>query len=184
VATNSKDSCLLKIGAQAPDFNLPGVDGKKYSLVSFTDKKILVVIFTCNHCPYVQGWEGRIMAVQKDYGSRGVQVVGINANETRNYPEDSFDKMVVRAREKKFNFVYLRDEDQKVAKAYDAACTPEVYVFDAEKKLRYHGRIDDNYKDSNAVTSPDLKNVLEDLLANRPVKNPLTAALGCSIKWE
>lgn len=184
MAMNSKDNCLLKIGSPAPDFNLPGVDDKKYNIASFADKKILAILFTCNHCPYVQGWEDRLIAIQKDYASKGVQLVGINANETKNYPEDSFDKMVLRAREKGYNFPYLRDEDQKVAKAYDAACTPEIYVFDEARRLQYHGRVDDNYKDPKAVTSHDLRNAMEDLLAGRPVKNPLAPALGCSIKWQ
>lgn len=184
MVTSSKNTCRLKIGQPAPDFNLPGVDGKNYTLNSLKDKKIVVVLFTCNHCPYVQAWEDRLISIQKDYGPRGVQLVGINANETKNYPEDSFDKMVIRAREKKFNFPYLRDEDQKVAKSYDAACTPEIYLFDAERRLRYHGRVDDNYQDSQGVKSHDLRNALDDLLAGRSVRTPETPAMGCSIKWS
>ncbi len=168
---------------RAPDFDLPGVDGKSHSLNSFADKKVLVVFFTCNHCPYVQGWDDRVIALQKDLAAKGVQFVGINANETSKYPEDSFDKMVVRAKQKGFNWVYLRDESQKVAQSYDAACTPEFFVFDQERKLRYHGRFDDNYQDPKAVKSHDLQNALADLLANRPVRNPETPAMGCSIKW-
>ncbi len=183
MAVTSKDNCLLKIGAQAPDFSLPGIDGKTYSLASFKDKKILGILFTCNHCPYVQGWEERFVAIQRDYAAKGFQLVGINANETKNYPEDSFDKMVIRAREKGYNFPYLRDEDQKVAKAYDAACTPEIYVFDAQRRLQYHGRVDDNYKNPKEVKFHDLRNALGDLLEARPVRTPLTPALGCSIKW-
>jgi len=173
----------LQLDDRAPDFNLPGVDGKSHSLGSFSAQKLLVVFFTCNHCPYVQGWDDRLIAIQKDYGPKGVQLVGINSNETKNYPEDSFDKMVIRAKEKKFNFVYLRDEDQSVARAYDAACTPEIFLFDADGKLRYHGRVDDNYQDPKAVKSHDLRNALDDLLANRPVRTPETHAMGCSIKW-
>lgn len=183
MATLSKNNCDLTLGDTAPDFNLPGVDGKKNSLESFADKKILVIFFTCNHCPYVQGWDNRVIALQRDFAANGVQFVGINSNETKNYPEDSFEKMVVRAKEKKFNFVYLRDEDQSVARAYDAACTPEFFVFDAERKLRYHGRVDDNYQDPKAVKSHDLRNALDDLIANRPVRTPETHAMGCSIKW-
>jgi len=181
--TPSKDHRKLKLGDQAPDFHLPGVDGKKYSLASFADKKILVVFFTCNHCPYVQGWDDRVVAMQKGHASKGVQFAGINANETSKYPEDSFDKMVARAKEKGFNWVYLRDESQAVAKAYDAACTPEFYVFDQERKLRYHGRFDDNYQDVHAVKSHDLKDAVEDLLAGHAVRNSETPAMGCSIKW-
>ncbi len=182
MAISSKDHCRLKLEARAPDFSLPGVDGKTYSLASFSSK-ILVVVFTCNHCPYVVAWEDRLIAIQREYGPRGVGLVGINANETKNYPEDSFDKMVIRAREKGFNFPYLRDEDQSTARAYDAACTPEIFVFDAERKLRYHGRVDDNYQDPKGVTSHDLRNALDDLLAKREVRTPLTHAMGCSIKW-
>lgn len=183
MATSSKGNCRLKINDSAPDFNLPGIDGKNHALASFADKKILVVFFTCNHCPYVQGWEGRMIEMQRNYGPKGVQLIGINSNETKNYPEDSFEKMIVRAGEKGFNFVYLRDEDQTVANAYNAACTPEFYVFDAERKLQYHGRFDDNHQDPHAARSHDLRNALDDLLANRPVRTPLTPAMGCSIKW-
>ncbi len=183
MATESKSSCLLKIGSAAPDFALPGVDNKTWSLSSFSDKKILVIFFTCNHCPYVQGWDDRIVALQKDLAPQGVQFVGINANETKNYPEDSFDKMVAQAREKKINWIYLRDEDQSVARAYDAACTPEFYVFDAGRKLRYHGRLDDHYKDAKSAKSHDLRNALADLLEGRDVRVAQAPALGCSIKW-
>ncbi len=183
MATLSKNTCKLKLGEKAPDFRLPGVDDKTYSLTSFANKKILVVFFTCNHCPYVQGWDDRVIALQRDFASKGVQFVGINANATLQYPEDSFEKMVVRAKEKGFNWVYLRDESQDVARAYDAACTPEFYAFDAERRLRYHGRVDDNYQDARAAKSPDLRNALEDLVADRPVRTPETPAMGCSIKW-
>lgn len=181
--TLSKDLCKLQLGELAPDFRLPAVDGKDYSLASFKDRKILVVFFTCNHCPYVQGWDDRVIALQREFGPKGVQFVGINANETAHYPDDSFEKMVVRAREKGFNWVYLRDESQEAAKVYDAACTPEFYAFDAGRKLRYHGRVDDNYQDPKAVKSHDLKNALEDLTSGREVRMPLTPAMGCSIKW-
>lgn len=183
MATPSKDNCKLRLGDPAPDFRLPAVDGREYSLDSFKDKNTLVVFFTCNHCPYVQGWDDRIIALQKDFGPKGVQFVGINANETVHYPEDSFEKMKARAQEKGFNWVYLRDESQEAARAFDAACTPEFYVFDAARKLRYHGRLDDNHKDPKAVTSHDLKNALGDLVAGRDVRSPLSPAMGCSIKW-
>lgn len=183
MATPSKDSCRLRLGDAAPDFDLPAVDGKKYSLASFKDRKVLVVFFTCNHCPYVQGWDGRVIALQRECASNGVQFVGINANETVHYPDDSFDKMVVRAKEIGINWVYLRDESQEVARAYDAACTPEFYVFDSGRKLRYHGRLDDNHKDPKSVTSHDLKNALDDLVEGHDVRVSLTPAMGCSIKW-
>lgn len=183
MSTLSKDSCRLQLGDRAPHFALPGVDRKTHSLETLADKKVLVVFFTCNHCPYVKGWDDRVVALQRDFAPKGVQFVGINSNETKNYPEDSFDKMVIRAKEMKFNFIYLRDEDQSVARAYDAACTPEFFVFDSERKLCYHGRADDNYQDPKAVKSHDLRNALEDLVAGRDVRTPLTHAMGCSIKW-
>lgn len=183
MATLSKNSCQLKLGDRAPYFALPGIDGQKHSLESFAAQKILAVFFTCNHCPYVQGWDDRVIALQRDFASKGVQFVGINSNETKNYPEDSFEKMVIRAKEKKFNFVYLRDEDQSIARAYDAACTPEFFVFDSERRLRYHGRVDDNYQDPKAVKSHDLRNALDDLVGGQPVRTPETHAMGCSIKW-
>lgn len=183
MATYSKNSRLLKIGDSMPDFELPGVDGKSYSATSFAGKKALVIIFSCNHCPYVQGWEGRLVAIQKEYEGKGVQLAAINANDETEYPDDSFEQMVKRSKEKGFNFPYLRDQDQAVAKAFDAACTPEIYVFDQERLLRYHGRVDDNYQVPNAVKSHDLKNALDDLVSGRPVKTPETPAMGCSIKW-
>ena len=183
MATESKFDCQLKIGAMAPDFDLPGVDGKRYNLGCFADQKILIVLFTCNHCPYAQAYEDRLIQIQKDYERRGVQLVAINANDEKNYPEDRLDMMVVRAKEQGFNFPYLRDADQSVARAYDAACTPEAYAFDQGGALRYHGRIDDNWQNPKQVKSHDLRNALDDLLAHRPVRAPLTHALGCSIKW-
>lgn len=171
------------MGDGAPDFHLPAVDGKKYSLASFKDKRVLVVFFTCNHCPYVQGWDGRVIALQREFASKGVQFAGINANETVHYPDDSFDKMVVRAKEIGINWIYLRDESQEAARAYDAACTPEFYVFDAARKLRYHGRLDDNHQDAKGAKTHDLRNALEDLTAGREIRTPLTHAMGCSIKW-
>ena len=174
----------LKIGDKAVDFSLPGVDGKVYSLNDFKNKKILVIIFMCNHCPYVQAYIERMKAVQNDYGVKGVQVAGINSNDEINYPGDSFEKMIEFNKNRKLNFPYLRDEDQTVASAYGAQCTPECFVFDAERKLRYHGRIDDNYKDENAVKTYDLRNAINALLHNQKVVIELTPAIGCSIKWR
>ena len=174
----------LKIGSKAPDFSLPGVDGKAYSLNEFRGKRILVVVFMCNHCPYVQAYIERIKAVQSDFGVKSVQVVGINANDEVNYPGDSFDKMIEMNKTRKLNFPYLRDEDQTVATAYGAQCTPECFVFDADRKLRYHGRIDDNYKDENAVKTYDLRNAINALIHNQKVAIELTPAIGCSIKWR
>ena len=174
----------LKINDKAPDFNLRGVDGKDYSLSSFRNKKILVITFMCNHCPYVQAYIDRIKAVQDDFTIKSVQVVGINANDEINYPDDSFEKMVEMNKIKKLNFPYLRDGDQKIASAYGAQCTPECFIFDSERKLRYHGRIDDSYKDENAVKTYDLRNAINALIHDKKVPIELTPAIGCSIKWR
>ena len=173
----------LRIGERAPDFHLKGVDGKTYSLESFRDKRVLVVIFSCNHCPVVKAYEDRMIAIQRDYEPQGVQLVAINSNDDKAFPEDSFDNMVKRAREKGFNFPYLRDETQEVARAYGPTVTPEVFVFDEARTLVYHGRIDDS-KDPNSVTRHDLRNVLDSLL--RGEKPPITETrpFGCSIKWR
>jgi peroxiredoxin len=174
----------MPVGTQAPAFSLPGVDGKTYSLESFADAKVLVVLFTCNHCPYAQALEPRFIALQADYGPRGVSLVAINPNDERAYPDDDFAHMQVRAREQGWNFPYLRDEDQSVARAYDAACTPDIFVFDAARTLRYNGRCDDSWKDPAAVTRQDLRRALDAVLAGRAVDFDVHPALGCSIKWK
>lgn len=174
----------LKFGDQAPDFLLPGVDGKNYSLASFKDKKILLVIFSCNHCPYVQAYEDRMIAIQRDYADKGVQFVAICANDAKEYPDDSLENMKIRAREKHYNFPYLRDETQKIAKAYDAACTPEFYAFDAERRLQFHGRLDDNHENPKKATKHYLRDALEDLVAGKAVRTPESHPIGCSIKWS
>jgi peroxiredoxin len=172
----------LQLGARAPDFDLPGVDGKRHSLSSFAAKSILVVIFSCNHCPYVKDYETRMVSIQKDYASKGVQFVAINSNDDKAYPEDSFPEMVKRAKERGFNFPYLRDESQKVVEAYGAVCTPHVFAFDSNRVLKYRGRIDDS-RDASKVTNHDLRNALEDMVAGRSVRTPDTRPFGCSIKW-
>ncbi len=174
---------MLNLGENAPEFgDLMGADGKRYSLASFNDKPVLVVMFTCNHCPYVVAYEDRIISIQKDYAEKGVQLVAINANEDKLHPQDSYPEMVKRAKEKHFNFPYLRDADQKSAEAYGAVCTPHVFAFDKGRKLRYRGRIDDS-RDSSQVKSNDLRNALDDLVAGRRVREPDTRPFGCSIKW-
>ena len=179
MATNT-----LKIGSTAPDFNLPGIDGKKYSLASFKDKKALIVIFSCNHCPYVQAYEDRMKQIQKDYQSKDVEVIAINSNEDKGYPEDSFDNMKKRAAEQNFNFLYLRDEEQSVARAYDATHTPEIFLFDGNRKLAFHGKIDDNWQEPSKVQNHYLKNALDELLAGKEISVPETFTIGCTIKWK
>jgi peroxiredoxin len=174
---------MLELGAKAPDFrDLHGADGKRYSLHSFGDKPVLVVIFSCNHCPYVQAYEDRMIAIQGDYAAKGVQLVAINANDDKAYPEDGYPEMVERAKRKGFNFPYARDPDQKAAEAYGAVCTPHVFAFDKERRLRYRGRIDDS-RDSSGVKSPDLRNALDDMVAGKEPRVADTRPFGCSIKW-
>lgn len=173
----------VKIGVLAPGFTLPGIDGKTHGLGDYKDKKAVVVVFSCNHCPTVKDYEDRMVQIQKDYMNRGVVLVAINPNDSVKYPEDSFDNMIARAREKHFNFPYLRDEDQSVARAYGAERTPEVFLIDSRGALRYHGRIDDS-TDPRNIKSPDLRNALDALLAGRPITVVETEPHGCTVKWR
>ncbi len=173
----------LKTGSQAPAFTLPATDGKTYSLESFTLKKAVVVIFSCNHCPYVQAYEDRIMEIQKDY-SKDLQIIAISSNEDENYPEDSFEKMKERASMKGFNFPYLHDASQTVAKAYGATHTPEIFLFDSERKMVFHGKIDDNWQDPQSVKSKYLRNAIDELLSGKQISVPETFTIGCTIKWK
>ena len=174
----------LKIGSTMPGFSLKGVDNKTYSTDNFTDKKVLMVIFSCNHCPYVQAYEGRIIAIQNDYADKGVAVMAINSNDDSKYGEDSFENMIRRSNEKGFNFPYLRDEDQDVAKKFDASHTPEIFVFNKDRELCYHGKIDDNWKEPEKVKSKYLRDALDELLAGKEISVPETFSIGCTIKWK
>jgi peroxiredoxin len=174
----------LRIGSGAPGFNIPAVDGNTYSLEYFKNSKVLVVIFSCNHCPYVQAYEDRIIALQTDYKNKGVSVVAINSNALTNYPEDSFEHMIERAKIKKFNFPYLRDEDQKIAEAYGATHTPEIFLFNTERRLVYHGKIDDNWREPEKVVSSYLRNAIDELLEGKEISVPETFSIGCTIKWK
>ena len=174
----------MPIGNPAPPFSLPGVDGATRSLDSFADAEILVVMFTCNHCPYAQACEDRLIAIQEDYRARGVQLVAINPNDDEKYPDDSFERMKERAEKRGFNFPYLRDQSQEVARAYDAACTPDIFVFDRDRKLIYNGRIDDNWQQPERVTRRDLREVLDAALEGRAVDFEHVPSMGCSIKWK
>ena len=173
----------LKIGSKAPDFNLPATDGKKYSLETFAGKKAIVVVFSCNHCPYVQAYEDRIIEIQNNY-SKDVRVIAISSNEDVNYPEDSFENMKVHAEMKKFNFPYLHDETQNVAKAYGATHTPEIFLFDKEMKMVFHGKIDDNWQEPQNVKSKYLRNAIDELLSGKQISVPETFTIGCTIKWK
>lgn len=173
----------LKISSKLPDFNLPGVDGKNYSPSSFQSSKVLVVMFTCNHCPYVRAYEDRLIKLQKDFKDKSVSFVAINANDEINYPEDSFENMIKRAKEKNYNFPYLRDKSQEIAKAFGASFTPEIFVFDQNKILQYHGRVDDNWQEPDKVTKQNLKEAIEAVLANKQLERAETQAIGCTVKW-
>ena len=175
---------ILELGSKAPDFKLPAVDGKSYTLESFKDAKALCVMFSCNHCPYVRAYEGRFVALQSELGPRGFQLVAVNSNDAASHPEDGFEAMAARAREKGFNFPYLRDESQDVAKAYGAVRTPHVFLFDSGRSLAYVGRVDDSWDKPEAVTRHELRDAVEDILAGKPVRLAETFAVGCTIKWK
>ncbi len=183
----------LQIGTLAPDFKLPGVDGKTYTLASFKNANILVIVFTCNHCPTAQAYQDRIIKLTDDYKDKGVAVIAIMPNDPKaitpgelNYTDlgDSFKEMKIRAKEKHFNFPYLYDgETQSTAKAYGPVATPHVFIFDKERKLRYEGRIDDVEKPTKTPTTYDTRNAIEALLNNKEVPVTSTKVFGCSIKW-
>lgn len=183
----------LAIGATAPPFKLKGVDGKMYSLMSFKNSSVLVIVFTCNHCPTAQAYEDRIIQLKRDFGSRGVAVVAIMPNDPRSITlneldytdiSDSYEEMKIRAKQKQFNFPYLFDgETQAVAKAYGPATTPHVFIFNKERKLCYQGRIDDMEKPSKTPTSYDTRDAINALLSNKEIVNTTTKVFGCSVKW-
>jgi peroxiredoxin len=174
----------LQLGAKAPDFKLPATDGKTYQLSDFDDAKVLVVFFTCNHCPYVLGSDEVTRQAALKFAPQGVKFVGINANSKVTHPEDDFETMVARMKEQKFPWVYLYDESQQVAWAYGALRTPHFYVFDQNRNLVYTGRGVDNPRDTSKMTVNDLDRALTELVAGQPVSVPLTNPIGCNVKWE
>lgn len=174
----------MPVGTIAPPFELPGVDSEMHALSSFDSAGVLVVVFTCNHCPYAKAAEDRLIDIQGDYAERGVRLVAINSNDEGAYPSDSFAAMRERASAKHFNFPYLHDATQEVARAYDAACTPDVFVFDAERRLTYNGRIDDNWQSSAEVTRRDLRAAIDAALEGRPLDFDVVPSMGCNIKWR
>lgn len=168
----------------APDFSLKGTDGKTHSLADFKDAKALVVVFSCNHCPYVKAYEGRMIALQKDFAAKGVRFVAINSNDDKGYPDDSFENMVKRAKEKGFNFPYLRDDTQQVAKAYGATHTPHLFVFGPDRHLAYTGKIDDNWENPSGVKKQYLREALDAIVSGEAPPLAETHAIGCTIKWR
>ncbi len=179
--TESRD---LSLGTPCPDFRLPSVDGKTFKRDDFRDKPVLVVMFICNHCPYVQAIEDRIVALAREYGPRGVQLVGICSNDPTDYPDDRPERLLARWRAKGYGFPYLIDESQDVARAFGAVCTPDIYVFDRERKLAYHGRVDDNWQNPSKVTRRELALALDALLSGKPAAREQVHSIGCSIKWR
>lgn len=177
-------SNMMELGTPAPNFNLPATDGKTYSLDDFSDARLLLVVFTCNHCPYAKAVEDRLIRIGRDYQPKGLAMVLINSNDTENYPDDSFENMKQRAEEKDYPFPYCFDETQEVAKVYKAACTPDPYLFDADRKLIYRGRIDDNWQEPDKVTRTDLRDAIEAALAGQPVAEEQFSSMGCNIKWK
>lgn len=179
------------LGTKAPDFKLPCIDGKTYSLADFFDTKALVVVFMCNHCPYVIAVQKRINALAKEFAPKGVRLVGINSNDSTKYKEDSFEAMKQRTREQHFVFPYLFDENQDAAKSYGAVCTPDFYLYapsgsgsEIDFVLRYRGRLDDSWKDESAVKIRDLALAIDCILEGKPIPAEQIASMGCSIKWK
>jgi len=174
----------LGIGTKAINFNLKGVDGKFYSLDTFKDKKVICIIFMCNHCPYVIAVQQRINQIAKDYAGKSFALIGINPNDPVSYPEDSFDNMVIRSKEEGYVFPYLFDVTQEIARTYDAVCTPDIYLYDENRVLKYRGRIDDNWKDESAVTRKELRMAIDRMLENKEIDFEMVPSMGCSIKWK
>ena len=174
----------LQIGDQAPDFELPATDGSTYRLSDFDDAQVLVIFFTCNHCPYVLGSDEVTRQTAEQFMPQGVRFVGINSNSANTYPTDSFEHMVERMDTHQFPWLYLHDESQDVALAYGALRTPHFYVFDQSRKLVYTGRGVDNPRDTSKMTVNDLESALREHLAGKRVSTPVTNPIGCNVKWE
>ena len=176
---------MLSLGTPAPDFQLPDTAGKTFTLASFKDKPALLVIFMCNHCPYVKHLRGGLAQLARDYSRRGAAFVGINANDVKNYPDDSPAKMALEAQSAGYTFPYLFDEPQAIAKAYRAACTPDFFLFDRGRRLVYRGQFDASRPGNGIpVTGKDIRAALDAALAGEPPSTLQTPSLGCNIKWK
>ena len=180
------ESTMLELGVKAPDFSLPDtVSGKMMSLEDIASEKGTVVMFLCNHCPYVIHVNEEIVNISTEYQAKGIAFVGISSNDVVNYPQDGPDEMKRHAEETGYNFPYLYDKSQEVAKAYDAACTPDFYIFDGQQKLVYRGRLDDSRpKNTNPLTGKDLRDALNAMLAGEKVSEKQYPSGGCNIKWK
>lgn len=178
-------STMLPLGKQAPDFSLPNVDGKTVSLANFKGAPALLVVFMCNHCPYVKHVADGLAQLARDYQAKGAAVVGISSNDVSSHPADSPEQMVAEAEARGYTFPYLYDENQAVAKAYRAACTPDFYVFDKDQELAYRGQMDSSRPNSGIpVTGGDLRAALDAVLAGKPVSADQKPSIGCNIKWK
>nr|AIF01064.1 alkyl hydroperoxide reductase/ thiol specific antioxidant/ Mal allergen [uncultured marine group II/III euryarchaeote KM3_141_A08] len=177
------ESTMSALGTSAPDFALPEpASNREWTLADF-GAEALVVVFTCNHCPYAQAVEERVIALARGFAGRA-DFVAISANDVEDFPDDAPAKMAQRAREKQYPFPYLYDESQAIARAYGAACTPDFFLYDADRKLAYRGRLDDNWQEPERVEREELRDAIEALLASEPVAEPQLPALGCNIKWR
>jgi peroxiredoxin len=174
----------LQIGDRARDFDLPATDGKDYRLSDFDSAPVLVVFFTCNHCPFVTGSDEVTRQTAEKFAPQGVRFVAINSNSENTYPEDDFAHMVERMKAHRVPWVYLRDQSQEIARAYGALRTPHFYVFDRARKLVYTGRGVDNPRETSKMTVNDLERALQEHLEGKPVSVPLTNPIGCNVKWE
>ena len=174
----------LQIGEKAPDFTLEATDGRTYGLADFAEAKVLVVFFTCNHCPFVLGSDEVTRATAERFRDKGVAFIGINANSENTHSDDDFSHMVERMKQHRFPWIYACDKSQDVARAYGALRTPHFYVFDQDRRLVYTGRGVDNPRTTAAMTVNDLDRALEELLTGRPVSTPITNPIGCNVKWE
>lgn len=166
-----------------PDFNLIGIDHKNYTLSNFRNNEPLLVMFICNHCPYVKAIEDRLITLATDLKKESIHVVAICSNDEINYPDDSFENLRKRALEKKYPFIYLHDTDQTVARQFGAVCTPDFFLYDKNLKLQYRGRLDDSWKDEKSVTKRELYTAALDLKKNGEISFNQTPSMGCSIKW-
>jgi peroxiredoxin len=178
-------STMMPLGTEAPDFKLPNIDGKLVSRSDFAGSPALLVMFICNHCPFVKHIAAGLAKLGADYQPRGVAIVGINSNDTITYPDDAPDKMVAEAKARGYTFPYLYDDSQAVAKAYRAACTPDFFLFDKSHKLVYRGQLDSSRPDSGIpVTGSDLRAALDAILAGKPLPAEQKPSIGCNIKWK
>ena len=178
-------STMLPLGTKAPDFSLPNVDGKTVSLSDFSGKKGLLVMFICNHCPFVRHLRSDLAKFGREYQEKGLGIVAISSNDAEAYPDDSQERMREEAKSAGYTFPYLFDELQEVAKAYTAACTPDFFLFDADRKLVYRGQFDESRPDSGIpVTGKDLRAACDAVLAGKPVPEQQKPSIGCNIKWK